>query len=195
MSRIVSIRTSIALLALLICGRSVAQESTVPVATQYPLFLKIFAYDHALADRSGDEVTIGILYQSRFRASRTALEELMDASRDRNVPLNIKGIPIRVVPLELKNERDVGQLLEANEIDLLYVTPLRSTDLRRLHDACRSRGVVSFTGVPEYVEEGVAVGLDLMGGKPKILINVAAAREEGASFSGQILQLARIVKS
>ena len=47
--------------------------------------------------------------------------------------------------------------------------------------------------MPEYVEEGIAVGIGLRNMRPLILINLEAARAEGAAFSSQLLSLARIV--
>ena len=43
------------------------------------------------------------------------------------------------------------------------------------------------------MENGLAVGVGLRGKKPEILINLEAARAEGADFNAQLLRLARIV--
>ena len=195
MLRKVLARLSLWLVMFALFGTARAQNPEVPIATQYVLFLKIFAYDHALADGPGEDITIGVLYQPRYRASRSAEEEFRRIYRDTRPPSSIKNRRVRVVGLELGEGGDIRELLEANDVDLLYVTPLRSFEVRDIRRASRSLGIVTFTGVPEYVEQGLAVGLDLMGGKPKILINAAAATAEGATFSGQLLQLARIVKS
>lgn len=52
---------------------------------------------------------------------------------------------------------------------------------------------MTFTGVPKYVEQGIAVGIGIQDRKPKIHINLSASKAEGAEFSSQLLKLAEIV--
>ena len=49
------------------------------------------------------------------------------------------------------------------------------------------------TGVPEYVDQGVAVGVGIRKDRPLIIVNLEQARAEGSVFSSQLLALARIV--
>lgn len=76
---------------------------------------------------------------------------------------------------------------------VVYVTPLRSVDVAEIARISRSRGLRTVTGVPEYVEEGIAVGIGERKARPLIIINLRGARAEGSDFSSQLLNLARIV--
>jgi hypothetical protein len=49
------------------------------------------------------------------------------------------------------------------------------------------------TGVPEYVERGLAIGVGVKGERPEIVINLDASRAEGAELNAQVLRIARIV--
>ena len=51
----------------------------------------------------------------------------------------------------------------------------------------------TITGVPEYVDQGLAVGIGIRRDRPLIIVNLEQARAEGAAFSSQLLALARIV--
>jgi hypothetical protein len=48
--------------------------------------------------------------------------------------------------------------------------------------------------VPDYVGAGCAVGIGTEGEKPLIIINLPAAKAEGADFSSQLLQLAKVIE-
>ena len=71
---------------------------------------------------------------------------------------------------------------------------LRAFDLAAITDWARKSRIVTLTGIPAFVDRGVSVGIDLQGGKPRILINLQAARAEGADFDSGLLKLARIVE-
>ena len=82
----------------------------------------------------------------------------------------------------------------ASGADVLYITPMRAVDLGSITKQTRAAARVTLTGVPEYVDAGIAVGVDLQGERPRILINLAAARAEGADFDSRLLKLAKIVE-
>ena len=69
----------------------------------------------------------------------------------------------------------------------------RERNVAEIATITRRRGIRSITGVPEYVEPGIAVGIGLRNNRPLIIINFLGAQAEGASFSSKLLSLARIV--
>jgi YfiR/HmsC-like len=73
------------------------------------------------------------------------------------------------------------------------VSPLRAFAVEDVVLLARSSQITTLTGVPRYVETGCAIGLDLKGDRPHILINLAASRAEGADLNAQLLKLARLV--
>jgi hypothetical protein len=52
---------------------------------------------------------------------------------------------------------------------------------------------MTFSGVPEYVEEGISVGIDVKNNKPLIVINIKSAKLEGIDFNSQLLKIAKIL--
>jgi hypothetical protein len=76
---------------------------------------------------------------------------------------------------------------------VLYVSPLRGIDISDIIRVSRETGVTTITGVPRYVDEGIAIGLDLKADRPEIVVNLEGARAEGADFTAQLLKLARVV--
>jgi hypothetical protein len=58
---------------------------------------------------------------------------------------------------------------------------------------CAKNSIVSLTGVAEYVNEGVAVGIGIKNKRPKILINLHSAIHSGADFSSELLNLAQVL--
>lgn len=172
-------------------GLSAEQDMAVPLDVQYPLFLKILTFDRNLQMRAGEELVIGVVYQPRVRASwlaKDALMKLIDTSS-----IQAKNLPVRGVPIEARSPEHLARAIEIHRVDVLYVGPLRAVAIKDVTSVSRPRHVITLTGMPRYVDDGLAVGIGLAQERPEILVNLAAARAEGADFKAQFLKLARII--
>ncbi len=173
---------------------SAAQEMSAPVELQIRLLSRILQFDRRFPDGFGDEVVVGVLYQSRFRASLDAMSAARASLEEEYTDGWMGGIPLRVVQLDLDGELSLADALVDEQIDVLYVAPLRSVPIGTVSQVSRDKGVLTFTGVPEYVRLGLAVSVGSRGGRPEILINIAAAAAEGVVFSSELLQIANLVE-
>lgn len=172
---------------------AVAQEMAVPMNVQVPLLLKILTFNRTQQPKTGGEVVIGIVYQGKFRTSLNVKDEFM---KEIGSPPSAKlyPYPMRCLPIDLGNAGDlIGTLGEVN-VDILYVTPLRAVAMETITAVSRAKKIITMTGVPEYVESGLAVGIDAKAGKPLIVINVTAAKVEGSEFSSQLLKLSKVIE-
>jgi hypothetical protein len=176
-------------LAMLILGaagsRAVAQDMPVPVETQVPILLKILTFDRAITARPSDRLVIGIIFQGRNRISSEIGDQVLRQ-------LKASAPAVRVVPMDLDRTDDLVAALLRDSVQVLYVAPLQAVAISTLSKATRERQVLSYTGVPRYVEQGLAVGIDVDGMRPQIVINLEASRAEGAVFSAQLLKLVRL---
>ncbi|MDH3733679.1 MAG: YfiR family protein [Gemmatimonadota bacterium] len=176
--------------ALLYAASARAQEMALPVDFQVSLFARVLHFDRNL-DAGEGEIVVGVLFQEGFRESSRAKDQFISTMAEdlRNSAL---GRPVRVVPLALGGA-ELPRELWPTDIDVLYVAPLRAYSLRAITDASRERGILTVTGVPQYVSEGISLGLDVEAGRTRILVNRAASIAEGADLSAELLKLARIV--
>lgn len=168
------------------------QEMPVPIEVQADLLGRILQFDRDFAARAGDEIVVAVLYQSRFRASLTAREDIARLLEDMD---GIAGRPLRVVAMELDPSTSLEAALERSEADVVYVSPLRATGVGSIVQATRRLRILSYTGVPEYVDDGVSVGFSIRGAGSEILINLDAAIAEGARFSSELLKLSRVIET
>jgi len=172
--------------------KSRAQEIAVPVNLQFPLFSKILTFDRNLKPRVGKEIVIGIVYQRKFRRSLNVKNELVETMSKSPVK-KVENIPIRQVSIDI-DRVDLANAVVKNNIDVLYITPLRAIGMETITSVSRAKQVLTLTGVPDYVESGLAVSIGIKGKKPQIIINLAAAKAEGVNFSSQLLKLAKVIK-
>lgn len=170
-----------------------AQEVSVPVDVQLRLFLKLLHYDRNLKARSEKEIVIGVVYQPRFRASVDTKDEFLHFAEELQEK-TLDGIPFRCTPIRLDAEKNLSSAIRDNDIHLLYITPLRAVSIEKITEITRAQKVLTLTGVPEYVELGVAIGIDSKGQRPLIVVNVSSAKAEGADLSSKLLRL-KLVKT
>lgn len=165
-----------------------AQEMEVPVSVQLPLFLKVMSFDRQLRARAGGEIVLGIAYQGGYRASADARR---DASRAAAALTEVAGIPVTVVSIDLDRE-DLAHALARGKVTLLYVAPVRGIEVKDLTTASREAHVTTLSGVVRYVELGMAVGVRLVGDRPRIVVNLAASKLEGAELGAELLKLSEV---
>jgi hypothetical protein len=179
-------------IAVAICLTTVvgAQAGDVPIGLQIPLFLKVVSFDRQLASRMGNELVVGVAYQGGNRESVRAKEDAVRALRDaRDVPGMLR---VRIEAIDLDKETLAIELVR-RRIVVLYVAPLRALNIADVATAARAARVTTITGTPGYLSDGLAVSVRYQGERPKLLINVDAARLEGAEFSAELLKLAQVI--
>ncbi|MEK7727805.1 MAG: YfiR family protein [candidate division KSB1 bacterium] len=170
-----------------------AQEMEAPIPVQYALLHKLLAFDRNLKTRVGEELVIGILYQDNFRGSLIFKEELAEVIQKAQVDKLI-DLPVRYVAVALVDQIDLAEQAARNRIDIFYVAPLRAVEMKRITTVSQALKILTFTGVPAYVEAGLSAGIGTKGESPRLLINVASAKAEGVEFSALLLRLAKIVE-
>jgi hypothetical protein len=165
-----------------------AQEMEVPVAVQLPLFLKVMSFDRQLRSRAAGTLVIAIVYQSGYRASAETKDEAWLSVSGVH---EIGGMPVHVVVIDLDRE-ELDAALTRSQVTLLYVAPMRGIDVKDFVHIARAAQVTTLTGVVRYVELGLAVGVRLRGDRPRIIVNLAASRLEGAELAAELLKLAEV---
>ncbi len=165
----------------------------VPTDRQFSFLARVLTYDRNLKARAGNEIVIGVLYQASYSESRTTMEEFTRAV-DHSSIQRIRGLTVSYVPLDISSGLPAAGELAQHGVSVLYVTPLNGVDITSIVQLCRDNGITGATGVYEYVEAGLAIGLVPNGSRPPVLINLPAAAEQGADFSSQLLKLAQVLR-
>ena len=169
------------------------QEMALPARSQVPLFLKILTCDRKLETRSGNDIVIAIIYQRKFRTSLNVMEEMMSAITE-SPGDKIGNMAVRWTAIDISHEENLAAAIARDNIDIFYVAPLRVVGMESLFGISREKKIMTLTGVPEYVESGLSVGIGTKGQKPLIIINITAAKAEGVDFNSQLLKLARVIE-
>lgn len=169
-----------------------SQTPEIPVRIQFEIFFKILSFDKNLKQRGAEGLKMLIVYQKKYRSSLAVFHEVDDLLQEQQIK-DVNKIPITFSFVDI-DESSISTAINKEGSNLIYVCPLRGIDIRDLVLLTREKNVLSFTGVADYVYDGVSVGMELKNQKPLILINLDASKEEDADFSSQLLKISKIIK-
>ncbi len=170
---------------------SIAQETALSASSHLPILCKVLSFDRNLKQQSQGVITIGVAYQSKFRISLNTVNDIQRYFNENITKISGLSVVVRLIDL---SEDNLTNVLNTENITVLYVAPLRAYNVANLHVVCSSKKIRTITGVPEYVESGISVGVGSKGNQPEIIINRPSSISEGADFSAQLLKLTRIIE-
>lgn len=175
-------------------GSLQSQGMDAPAEVQIPLLYKILTFDRKLGDRApGNDIVIAIVFQTGYRGSLVARDQVMDALKQMG-DSTISGHPVNWVAVELNDVESLRLALIRHRVDVIYVTPLRGVELDPIKRVARAARMTTFTGVPRYVERGLALGVGIARERPQIIVNLGASRAEGSDFTSQLLRVSKVIE-
>lgn len=165
----------------------------VPLDLQVSLFLKSLSFDRTLRDRAGEELKIGILYLPKVPDSEETKDNLSAILRG-YANKNVDGLPITYDLIEYSSFDKLEEEIASDDVDLLYITPGNSFNLDAISKVTQKLKILTVTGIVEYVDKVISLGIGLKGGKPQIVVNFASSKAEGADFDARFLKLAKVIE-
>jgi len=168
------------------------QAMPVPMPIQFQLVLKVLTAERNRPLETRPALAIGIVYQGKSPDSRDVKDRF--AAEIEKETANHVVPPVRFGLIDVSNPADLASEFARTNPDILYVSPLPGFDLDAIVALSRARKILTFTGVPAYVQSGLSVGFSSELGAARILINRKAYLAEGADFSSKLLKLAQVIE-
>ncbi len=178
------------LVALLAPGVAAAEETTVPAPLQASLLARAAAYDKNFARRAGEKARIYIVTSGSpgstqfFGQLRVALsgESLVGGKSHDEEEVPFTGAT--ALASRVKTDRPA----------VLFLGPgLSEADVKAVVEAMSGLDVLTASANPAWVKLGVALGFDLVSGKPRLLVNLKQAQKQSVAFGADFLRLAQVV--
>jgi hypothetical protein len=155
------------------------------------ILVKAMSFDLDLDARVGDALVVAIAYKPGDAASQAVAASWAQAFSQLG-SLRVKDAAVRavVVPFdppaldEAIQKQGVDAILACDGLD----------DVDAVARFALPRKLVTLGAKRAYVERGLILGTFVEGDKPRIVVNLGAARQGGFRFSSSMLRLAELVK-
>jgi len=165
-----------------------SEAPQVPLDVQLPAFLKALSFDRNLTVSDG-QLTIGVVFDPADERSLSAKDRLLEIQRELT-RLRVKGQRVHLVAVPYDSDASIT----AAGVKVLLVAPLSASSLERLARLSASSDFLTLATDVAGVDRGLAMGMEMEGGRPRFVVNLGAAVEAGASFESSFLTLCRIVE-
>ena len=162
----------LALPAALVPARAEGQEDVaVPVPLQMDLLLKVASYDKNLAARAAAAARVLILVKGgdalASHVAQTAKLALQGKTLNR--------LSIEASELAWSDAAGLARSVREKGAAIVYAAPgFEPSEMQSIALGLRGVSVLSVGALSRFVETGVVLGFDLVGGKPKLLAGGAA---------------------
>jgi hypothetical protein len=171
----------------------VGEDDDTASARRALIVLRILAYDKALATRAPGEAVVVFLLAGPSQASR-AERDHWQAGFGLLPKVKAGGRPVRAMPVDYRDASAFEALVALHHPAAMIVTDGLGFAANALQRVARAEHVVAVSTREADVRGGFAIGLIAGDSRDEIVINLEAARDEGARFGAGLLQLARIME-
>jgi hypothetical protein len=178
--------------ALAVFPTAAVAQASLPASEQVPLLLKVLTYDRQFGAKGGDKLVVGIVFLAEDAESLNAANEIIRTLR-RFRGKTVKGLPIDYVTMPYVSQQRLEEQINESNVNVMYLAPGSDSFLPTVLRVSKAKRVTTTTGVPDYVHDGVAVGIGVRRGRPQILINLEGSKAEGSDFDASLLRIATVV--
>jgi hypothetical protein len=161
----------------------------VPIELQAELLAKVAGYDRNMAARAGDRVQVLLVTNPSDAESGRFATRMQLALQSVG---QIGGLPHdeRITPFA--GAAELAQQCRTRRIAIIIVAPGLGDHVGSIRDALDGIDVLTVASVPDYVQQGIVLGFDVVSGKPKLLVHLTRARRQHVELRAEVLKLMRV---
>ncbi|HXU74577.1 MAG TPA: YfiR family protein [Polyangia bacterium] len=182
----------VVLLVVCLLPRLAHAEQVAP-DKQAVILARALAYDDNLRGRAGDTLVVGVIFKPGAGGSESAADGMVRAFKALE-GVKVQNLPLRVVKLAYSSKDALHSAVSSQGIDALYVCPGLEGDQGGIRDESHRDHILTIASREDQLSAGLSLGVFTYDGKTTIAVNLPVSKEEGASFSSELLRLARVIR-
>ena len=169
-----------------------ASQDQIPAPYQALLMLRVLTYNRAFAAADRKDATAAVLVPTGGGPDQAEASQMIEAIGVIARKTRVLGRSLKVARVAFTKD-GLASLRELRP-DILYVGHAFGGSVPEIARVTRAASVLTFTPSRRAVEAGLAIGLVRRPPAAALLVNLEAARAEGADLDRQLLDLAELVR-
>ena len=166
-------------------------ETAVPLRLQAELLAKVASYDKTLPGRAGGLVRVVVVVRHGDDESSSTAGHLRSALSGMS---EIAGVPHEDSTVEFTDAPALAELAKSRTISIFFFAPGFAELQSAIAAALAGIPVLTVSALPENVRKGAILGFELVGGKPRLLVNLSQSRNQGVVLAADVLRLATVIQ-
>jgi YfiR/HmsC-like len=169
-----------------------ARADELPTTMQAQLLSKVSTYVVGLTNAGEPPLKVVVLHPGSAAAPSRGAQALSQALAAVG---SFGKRKVDTKPLALGDAKKLQALLQAEKPGLVFLAPeLDDAAVKAIVDACNEPRILTVTGTDSHVRRGVILGFALVEARPRVLVNLKRANEQGVKFHSGLLPNAVIVE-
>jgi uncharacterized protein DUF4154 len=168
-----------------------ADSASVPVGLQVELFAKVADYDKTLPGRAEGVVRVVVVTRGGVPESTSAAARVLNALSNMS---RISGLPHEDSSVQFTDAASLATLCRDRTVGILYMTPGLTDVDDAVARALAGVPVLTVSATADGVPKGIVLGFDLVGAKPKLLVNLTSCRNQNVRLSSDVLKISTVIE-
>lgn len=152
---------------------------------------KALSYEPTLPERAKGQVQVAILYRAGDSKAEARAKE-WEGSLRAIADVKIQGMTLS--PARYPFGSDTAAELKKRGAHVIVMCDGLSAQLAQVKALAAALKALSIADVRSDSEKGITLGVFMEGGKPKVVINLQGAKNDGVKFSSKLLQIAEVIR-
>jgi hypothetical protein len=156
---------------------------------QATLIAKVAGFDRSFSSRAGKRALV-LIVQAKDD-SESARDAISIKAALSELP-TVGDLPHEEQMVEYSNAPGIADMVRTRHAAIVYFSSGLSDHVPAIKKEFSSLNVLTVGAVPGDVPGGVVLGVDLVSGRPKLLINLTQARKQNVSLPASVLKLMQV---
>ncbi len=179
-----------AIVGLLGTSAAVADEVAVPIRLQLELLERVVRYERGFGSESTPVHVLVVGRNGSAESARVTAQLLAGLRQSRR----LGGRPMDVTQVSYTSAAALRSEVRRVDANVLYLGARLDGEIPLIAAALSETTLITVSAVAADVDRGMVLGFELVSSRPRIVVNLTAARASGLRFNAQFLRLVRIVQ-
>jgi hypothetical protein len=166
-----------------------ADDVALPAGKQMELLAKVADYDRNFRARAGARARITILVKTGDGDSLRTATQMQSALSHIDT---VAGLPHDDAIESYRGAAALAGECRSQHVAVVIVGPGFRDDIEAIRGALDGVDVLTVSAVADYVARGIVLGFDLVGGHPKMLVQLTQAKRQHVAFMADVLKLMQV---
>jgi hypothetical protein len=166
-------------------------EISVPPKLQAQLIARIASFDRNFRQRAQGHARLLLVAKPGSADSARVVNAVSSAL---GMLEDVGGLSKSIEVVEYRSPAELAETTRTKRAAILYLSVGLETEAPEIAKALAGADVLTIGATGTLADQGANVGFDLLGGRPKIVINLATCRAQHVELTAQLLKLAHVIR-
>lgn len=165
-------------------------DVSVPPRLQAQLIAKVASFDRNFGAKAARGALVMVVQKASDSESVRVASAVVQGLSE--LP-DVGGQPRAIEAAAFTTPANLALTVKSRHVSILYLSTGLEAEVPAIAAALIGTDVLTFGASGLFAERGLTVGFDLESSRPKLVVNLKSAKQQGVALKAELLKFARIV--